>query len=88
MNSLLESDSGSNYTPFRNILTIPDPSKTALLFDSIINTQIKGQLGSIEGRHNSGSNILFIDCHINWYLKASLIAWGEASSSAPVYWGE
>jgi prepilin-type N-terminal cleavage/methylation domain-containing protein/prepilin-type processing-associated H-X9-DG protein len=88
MNSLLESDALPNPTPFRNILTIPEPSKTVLLFDSIINTQIKGQLGSLIDRHNSGTNILFIDCHINWYLKTSLIGWGTVNSSAPVYWGE
>lgn len=88
MNSLLESDDEDNPTPFRNIGTIPEPSRTVLLFDSIINKQIKGQLGSLIDRHNSGTNILFIDCHINWYLKASLIGWGEANPSAPVYWGK
>lgn len=87
MNSLLESDAQPNPTPFRNILTIPEPSRTVLLFDSIINNQIKGQLGSLIDRHNSGTNILFIDCHINWYLKTSLTDWGTANPSAPVYWG-
>ena len=53
----------------RSIDTIPNPTKTVLLFDGRINNtsvanNFEGSNGSVAQRHSKAANILFLDGHV------------------------
>ncbi|MBI2447093.1 MAG: prepilin-type N-terminal cleavage/methylation domain-containing protein [Candidatus Omnitrophica bacterium] len=87
MNERLEDNDGPIF--FRQFSSIMNPSQKVLLFDgSDATSRFKGVTGSISGRHAAGSNILFVDGHVSWYLESMIDVWGETDSTAPIYWGK
>ncbi len=79
------------YMPYRKLSSLKRPVQTVLLFDGDVggNTvSFKGrwrqQNDDVNYRHNVGSNLLFLDWHVDWVLKKPL--YEQSIRNEPIVW--
>ena len=84
MNSRLEDykgNKGEASGPFRNMASVPDPSRTPFLFegriDSIYGNKTYGMYTTVQGYHSDRVNFLFLDGHAQgvWGLPDKTGGW-------------
>ena len=79
---------GTNWTDALRLLRINNPSQTICIFDAAIGniaswsnwggsyTPLRGG-AYVSDRHTGGANVLWVDGHVSWHLKDTIVNTSE-----------